>query len=507
MASRQKGRTIERSIHDAKDVTVNFNQRGTQVPQFSMIYMFIGANVQAIYKLLQATGRHPFKMTGVMTAYAALGAYILPALAHLLGGDDGEEEYWKLSDNDRHTKYCILLGFKPRLDEHGNEVKDKYGKTEMVGNWWKIPSPQTFRPFQKIGDVARQWMDGRMPAGDAMLNATGALLDLLTPPPFNQTTPSVQEWREKGIYPGLGMLLSTVAPQAVRPVAELVINKDYAGNPIRDEWKDTGKGQYLPDWTKVRTNRRGDPYTPQVLIDMMKGISDFTGGDETDGGFIDWNPDNVNHFLRGYLGGTYSTIIRSIDAIERLVDGNPDNNPTARDIPVASSFLSSTDDSPVIPRQLANRYFNGLKELTEYHDRYVNATQALGTIPVNGKDVPLYDVYMDRERYPLTHLRMTDEQKRSVEKLNAKLEREARLKTYYDMLESEKYKGTFKLKKDGAPYANLARNQDGIKHRIEQLKEAIKDPSVSAKEKREKELELANEYASFLMWYLRLQKK
>jgi hypothetical protein len=496
MTSRQMGRSVARSISDAKNVTLNFNQSGTQTPQLTPIYMFINANLQGIYKTAGLYRDHPVGMSIFSLWRAGMGSLFLPALANLTGGDDGEEEYWLLSDYDRQTKTCIFLGWKDRGD----------GSGEREANWLKIPVSQSFRPFQKIGDIARQWSDGKLTSGDAMLDITGSLLDLLLPPPFNQTMPSVQEFRERKIPAGLGALLTAVTPQIARPLIEVALNRDFRNMPIRNENLDTGEGlgmgQYLPEWKKARTNRRGEPYAPDVIVGLMKAISDFTGGDETDGGKTDLNPDIVNHLMRGVFGGLYSSVVQAADLVMQSSDSNRENDPDWKDWPVITQFFSSTDDSSVIPRWLTNKYFDGLKDLEEYHGRYKNAIGSLGKITVNDKEMSVYDAYMERDREPSAYFRLTEDQKKSVERLNAKFAREEVLKRSYDMLESEAYKGTFKLKKDGKPYANRARNPDGMKHRIANLKNALKNPNVSAKEKRKKEQELAKEYAEFLSWFL-----
>ena len=231
---------------------------------------------------------------------------------------------------------------------------------------------------------------------------------------------------------------------------------------------------------------------------MLKALSDATGGDSAQGGVININPDALNHLMRGYFGGLYSTLSRTTDALMAASDSDPDNNPTASDIPVLSSFFKSTDDSPVIPAYLSRRYYDRLNELEELDATYKDYKAYREKVSSGSGEARIIDVYTNRSMYPRAFAALTDEQKAWAEEMSAALHRNPKLAFAHEMLESEEYKGTVMRTKMGLPYSNDRRQRDGLSHAIEDLKLRLRDPDMKPEEKRVLEQELATAYARFL---------
>ena len=162
--SREMGRSINRSIIDAKEITVNFNRKGagrksadpnkswyspinvaSAVSQYGRAsILFWNANMQAKYRLYKNLKEHPV-MTSItlMANSMAIGAVaipllnnlLLPALYDVLGwssGDDDEDYYDVLTDWERTHNICI------RLPE---------------GYWLKIPLSPEMSPWYSMGDA------------------------------------------------------------------------------------------------------------------------------------------------------------------------------------------------------------------------------------------------------------------------------------------------------------------------------------------------------------------
>lgn len=99
MTSIQYGRSIDEAVNDAKDVTLNFNRKGTGEYGWQMIrnlYLFINPAVQSLQTLGALAKHHPFKFTAVTAAWLASGVLVPivnAALMSLLGGDDDKDKY------------------------------------------------------------------------------------------------------------------------------------------------------------------------------------------------------------------------------------------------------------------------------------------------------------------------------------------------------------------------------------------------------------------------------
>ena len=103
VTSRNAGRDIERSAYDAKEITLNFNRKGTGAflgNWLRFAYLFAGAGLQGTYSLanLALSKRSRKKITMIFAGTAMLG-FIVPLINDLfLGGDDDDDLYSKKPD-------------------------------------------------------------------------------------------------------------------------------------------------------------------------------------------------------------------------------------------------------------------------------------------------------------------------------------------------------------------------------------------------------------------------
>ncbi|GHU74277.1 hypothetical protein FACS189413_19010 [Bacteroidia bacterium] len=276
--SREMGRSIERSISDAKEITLNFNRKGAGGGFSDYVmsaYLFVNAGVQALANFLGIFMKHPVKMTGLIGGYVSMGMITPLINAMLMGGDD--DEYWNLPDYERQNNICLRIG----------------------DGFMKIPLPQELRVFNKIGDEIAQVIAGRKDFGDAFGSSLLGLLDLIPTDPMGAA--------ETGT-------ISSVLPDAFKLWFQLAENKNFTGSPIGKEkaWKNKA----LPEWRRenIRINREGEPITPGPVIFLTRMANYVTGGDNYEKGVINVNPDDVNHILRGYLGGFYQLATQPINS-------------------------------------------------------------------------------------------------------------------------------------------------------------------------------------------------
>jgi hypothetical protein len=280
ITSREHGKSIIDSINDAKNITVNFNQKGagSSVGKNSFeqvilsaagwvrpLYLFSNAAIQALSNIVKVTNKHPVKMAAILSSYALIG-FISPLLAAMIGGDDGEDSYMKLSDWERQNNWCVLL---------------------PNGSFLKIPLPQELRIFSRMGDNIYQAYTGKKDILQVLMDIAFSISDLL---PMNPLGAAGTSWAE-------------LSPDFARPIVQIVgTNTNFMGSRIYNEWANKN----MPGYLKARTNKKGEYYAPNFMVDWFMILDHLTGGDGVKKGAISLNPDITNHLLRGYFGGLYT---------------------------------------------------------------------------------------------------------------------------------------------------------------------------------------------------------
>jgi hypothetical protein len=348
ITSRETGRDVLRSVSDAKEVTVNFNRKGAGgmgAETIKPLYMFLNAGIQGLSNWAAVAKAHKGKMTAMVAAYALHG-YLQPLLAYMIGGDEGEDEYWRLSDHDRKNNMIIPLG---------------------GGNFLMKPMPQELRVFHGIGDVAAQVARGQKSVGRGLVEALEGFSDLVPMNPLGTN----------------GEGLTHFLPDAAKPVVQVETNKNYMGSPVYNPYSvDRPEGFDLlaafdrskPGYLDVRTNRKGEAYTPGWMIGLARGADHLTGGDGVVPGRVSPNPDIVNHLARGYFGGIYTLLSQSLEigikGLGTLGTEGTEGTLRMKDVPFLNRFYRSADDLPLLPEYASEEYY-GLKERVEREKSYV----------------------------------------------------------------------------------------------------------------------------------------
>jgi site-specific DNA-cytosine methylase len=345
MTSIQYGRSIDEAVNDAKNVTLNFNRKGTGEYGWQMIrnlYLFINPAVQSLQTLGALAKHHPFKFTAVTASWLASGVLVPivnAALMSLLGGDDDKDKYWQFTKWDRRNN---LIMWVPFTHEH-----------------IKIPLAQEFRAFYGIGDMIASKMIGGELAEESWSqyaeDLLGQVVDMLPLDPTGYD----------------GNIAVSLMPNAIRPVFELAFNVDFTGKPL---FKDTEYNKYDPNFTKAYVG------TPDWLVRASKMVNSI-GNDYPDvqqngiDAFGDPrynlnNPAVVDHVLSSYLGGAYTVGSQVLGLLTKSL--NDPKEIKVADIPLFSKFVSNPDDRPVTKKQ-GDEFWN----MKENHDRAENTLSKL----------------------------------------------------------------------------------------------------------------------------------
>lgn len=367
MTSIQYGRSIDEAVNDAKDVTLNFNRKGTGEYGWQMIrnlYLFINPAVQSLQTLGALTKHHPFKFTAVTAAWLASGVLVPivnAALMSLLGGDDDKDKYWQFSKWDRRNNAIMWIPF--------------------TNEYVKIPLAQEFRAFYGIGDmIASKMMGGELAEetwSQYAEDLLGQVVDMLPLDPTGYD----------------GNIAVSLMPNPIRPVFELAFNVDFTGKPL---FKETEYNKYDPNFTKAYVG------TPDWLVRVSKMVNSI-GNDYPDvqqnaiDAFGDPrynlnNPAVVDHVLSSYLGGAYTMGSQVLGVLTKSL--NDPKEIKMADIPLVSKFVSNPDDRPVTKKQ-GDEFWN----MKENHDRAANTLSKLKKQAKVDGDYSILERFYGSEEY------------------------------------------------------------------------------------------------------------
>ena len=323
MTSRQQGKNIVDSIYDAKDITVNFNKKGSgeMGSRFmNFAYIFFNAAVQSINNFGTMLKQHPARTMLIISKFGALG-FGVPMLNAFLtalcgGGDD--DKYWDNMDWVRRNNIVLRIPF-------------------LEKTFISIPLPQELRPFYGMGEIAASILFGKETFSSGLQKAVEGFTGLL---PIDFTGNG-------------GNLSITLTPTVLQPVAQYMFNTDYFGRKV---YNDNENKKIAPSWTKAFSS------TPPVLIEATKFLNSLTGGNDVDRGGVNLNPDVINHFVKGYFGGPATFVTQMSSLLYKGFKGNA-KEIRWRDVPVASRFVQQLDERSV--RSSAQGSYKDFKEETE----------------------------------------------------------------------------------------------------------------------------------------------
>lgn len=352
--SRDMGRSVTRSIRDAKEITVNFNRKGAGMKswddkkslfdvtnmaaffsQYGRAYiLFWNANMQAKYRFYKNIKEHPIKTSTTLIGNSMMFAsvlvpfmnnFVLPALYEMFGigsGDDDEDYYNTLTDWERTHNICIRLPY---------------------GNWLKIPLSPEMSSWYTIGDCI-----GGAIAGQRELSASDFIksgIDAISPLSIN--------WS----YEGANVILN-VLPTIFQPVAQVAMNVNFMGNPIKKQPFTMRQG-FAPQYTMVYGN------TSPALIELSRLSNKLTGGtDSKTSGPLDWNPALLQNVITGYTGGYGSFFLSAADWIVSTSKGE-EQSTTIGKMPLVSRFFISGNKDVKI-RRINSSFYDVIKFTEEF---------------------------------------------------------------------------------------------------------------------------------------------
>jgi len=249
-AALEEGFTRQQATVMAKNVTVNFNKRGTASPVFNALYAFFNASIQGNLVVARAIAKSRTAQA------AALGLFLLGIMQEIAGDDEDE------------------TGTDPK--DYVSEFKRDRSFVMPIGDGKAITVPLAYGlniPFA-MGRHAVRAMTGKESPG----HAVAKLLELT----FTTYLPT-QTW----------------TPTPIQPLVAAAQNKDFADRQIA---KENPFDQVTPKSEQYRENAN------KVAVEVAKALNAMTGGSEFEKGAIDIAPEKISYVVKQYMGGIAAPI-------------------------------------------------------------------------------------------------------------------------------------------------------------------------------------------------------
>ena len=298
--------SLEELALGAKNLTVNFEQRGTYGSFMNAMWMFSNANIQSTARIMEALSesksgnaldRKLRPQAAKLLTQMTLGHMLLGIFNQWAGGDDEEdgETYWdKIADYEKKTNTILM-------------VPGTSGKSI------KIPQAYGYNVFPAFGYMMADIITGAKTPKEIAPFMWSTTLDAFSP------------------FGGAQEIRDIVTPTAMKPIIEQSRNRDWKGSPI---YKQRYGDMTIPDSQLYFDNV--SPLTREITTWLNKA----TGGDQFTSGSVmgfdtSFNASAVEHLLGSITGGLGKFVGRTFDLAMSPIT---DHDIAFKDVPVVRRF-------------------------------------------------------------------------------------------------------------------------------------------------------------------------
>ena len=367
-ASRDYGRSVIRSVYDAKEVSTNFNRHGSGNAIYSFkngemgtgktarknIYgfwaawfrnssMFFNAGIQSTNLLIKNFKNNKAGTIGYIASAPFISGMAMALLNNFIISNEDEKDrkgvkdpYGELPDYIRRNNLCVYIG---------------------GGEFVTIPLAIEERAFYGLGDLAAGMTFSKNISSQNMPNLTeNKDIDKYLNP-FMDAVGCMSQLVPVADYLGNASFgkhpwqetIKALAPSATSPFLEWVYNSDWKGAPIQ---RDNKFDENQPSWMLAYKG------TPEWMINMNKKVNALTndvapGNEDMKGNdFLDavTNPSALHHFYGSYFGGAATFVER----VGGLIKNGKDTE--TKDIPFLRSLLYTPSEQSSLQRTKSKWY-------------------------------------------------------------------------------------------------------------------------------------------------------
>jgi len=259
-AGLDNGMSEQKAAIMAKNLTVNFNQKGKYGPLINSLYLFANAGLQGSTRIITTLKNSPQARKAV--AGSILAAAGLSMANSVIGGDDddGVPYYDKVDDFIKSRNMIFMI-------------------PNSKGKFIKIPLPWGYNVFwalgTEVGDAATQEDYDPLKGTTRMV---GTVLDAFNP---------LQS----------ASIAQMISPTITDPIAYVAENKTFFGSPLMPEDNQFAKNQ------KPQSEKYWSSVRPMSKF-ITKELNSFTGGDKIKPGVIDISPEVLDLAIDTLTGGS-----------------------------------------------------------------------------------------------------------------------------------------------------------------------------------------------------------
>ena len=313
VAALREGKTIDAAITDAKNVSTNFNRRGSHegIQWIFDNYAFLNASLQGTDRLYRGIKKYKKGFAKVIGTIISIG--FLDSLLCAIFSDDDErwgDAYHALPETKRYNNLVIPAG----------ESKFIF-----------IPLAQSLRGFHAWGIMLADLMTGyhkRHPL----------VSDPITPLDFLAVI-------GQDIVPITYGSWTNAAPTWAQPIAHIAFNENFMGRPL---YKETPWNENLPEFRKAYGS------TPKGLVKWSEFVNEMTGGNYAEKGWLEQipvleklnNPAVLQQLYLGYVPGLFRVLGQAYNAVDALVTktkGRPTDFDLS-DVPIIGAAVGEAND-------------------------------------------------------------------------------------------------------------------------------------------------------------------
>lgn len=313
VAALREGKTIDAAITDAKNVSTNFNRRGSHegIQWIFDNYAFLNASLQGTDRLYRGIKKYKKGFAKVIGTIISVG--FLDSLLCAIFSDDDErwgDAYHALPETKRYNNLVIPVG---------------------EGKFIFIPLAQSLRGFHAWGIMLADIITGYHKK-HPLISDPVKPLDFLAVIGQDIVPITYGSW-------------TNAAPTWAQPIAHIAFNENFMGRPL---YKETPWNENLPEFRKAYGS------TPKGLVKWSEFVNEMTGGNYAEKGWLEQipvleklnNPAVLQQLYLGYVPGLFRVLGQAYNAIDALVTktkGRPTDFDLS-DVPIIGAAVGEAND-------------------------------------------------------------------------------------------------------------------------------------------------------------------
>jgi len=343
-AGLESGLSEDRAAELAKNLTVNFNRKGSWTTNANAFYAFLNASVQGSARMAQLLFKRDdngkISLTKGGKAVIAGGMMIGAMQAALLAfaGFDADEppEFLK-------NKNLI--------------IPNPFGQGYAI-----IPMPLGLNVFPNVARLVTEYaltqagaMTGKRDLPKTILSIASAVLDAFNPL-------------------GSSGLIQTLSPTLSDPFFAIAENKDAFGRPISKENRATNPS---PGWERSRDNASA------ISQGLAYGINYLTGGGKYGIGAFSPTADDIDYAFSQYVGGLGREVAKAAGFVKAKVEG--EETPPYK-VPILGKAYGETET----PSAVSDKFYKNVTMLAELEGEMKRMREKRENLSEFMKDNPEY---------------------------------------------------------------------------------------------------------------------